>query len=76
MILYQASSCSSTPLIDMGDMSEQSDYVISTHEGCLDDVVYDCTWSAGDPWVFGGASYSASVYFDVVPEKEKQKILL
>lgn len=76
MTLYHASSVSQSPSIDLPEGGLQGDYPISIHEGCLDDVVVDVTWSIGDPWVFGGASHSASVYFDLVPEKEKLKILL
>ena len=63
---------SSTPVLD----DATGDQVIENHEGCLEDVVADCMWSASDPWVMAGVSHTASVYCDVVPEKEKLKILL
>jgi hypothetical protein len=76
MSLYQAYSVSSTPSIDVQENSGQIDYPLALHEGCLDDVAVEATWSINDSWVFGGVSHVSTVYFDVVPEKEKQNILL
>lgn len=70
--LFQANSVSSTPALD----DSAGDQIIATHEGCLEDVVNECLWSASDPWVMAGVSHTASVYCDIVPEKEKLKILL
>lgn len=53
-----------------------SDYLIKANEGCLDDSIYSVDWSSVDPWSFAGVSFASSVYFDVVPEEEKLKILL
>lgn len=74
--LFQANSVSSTPALDMQDLGSTADQPIATHEGCLEDVVTETVWSSADPWVFAGVSHSASVYCDMVPEKEKLKILL
>lgn len=77
MSIFQANSVSSTPSIELSESLGQTDYVISSHEGCLDDVVQEVTWSsAAEPWIFGGVSYRSSVYFDNVPEKEKLRIIL
>lgn len=59
-------------------MEEDStpDYLIKANEGCLGDSVYEIGWSTVDPWSFAGVSFASSVYFDIVPEEEKLKILL
>lgn len=75
MTLYQAGSASTQPTADLEE-NEPTDYVVVAYEGCLDDVVKEVAWSHGDYWVFSGVSHSASIYCDIVPEREKQRIIL
>lgn len=36
----------------------------------------EVAWNFNSPWTYGGVCYGSSAYFDVVPESEKDKILL
>lgn len=75
--LYEAISVSSAPVLDLdGEDNSNKDGFIKGYEGCLDDSIYSICWSAGDPWVFAGVNYKADIYFDLVPEAHKQKVLL
>ena len=77
MSLYMAKSVSSSLKIDMdGEENAQTDYLITTKEGCLGDSVYELNWNRNEPWCFAGVSFNASAYFDTVPENEKLKIIL
>ena len=54
----------------------KTDYLIKGNEGCLGDSVYQINWSKNNEFSFAGVSFDGSVYFDVIPEDEKFKILL
>lgn len=75
MTLYQAGSASIQPASDLEE-NEPVDYVVASYEGCLGDVVNQVAWSHGDYWVFAGVSHSASIYCDIVPEREIKRIIL
>ena len=79
--LYEALTVSSAPVLDLdmeneGESNVNKDNFVKGYEGCQDDSIYSICWSKGDPWVFAGMSYKADVYFDLVPESHKQKVLL
>lgn len=61
--------------IDAEESSDQ-DYLITKNLGCLGDSVMEVAWNFNSPWTYGGVCYGSSAYFDVVPESEKDKILL
>ena len=42
----------------------------------LEDSVHAIEWSASDAWTFAGVSYNGTFFLNVVPSKEKYKILL
>ena len=42
----------------------------------LEDSVHVIDWSAGDAWIFAGVSYNGTFFLNLVPSKEKYKILL
>jgi hypothetical protein len=61
--------------VDADEISDQ-DYCIKKNVGCLGDSVVEVAWNFINPWVYGGVCYGSSAYFDMVPETEKDKILL
>ena len=42
----------------------------------MEDTVCAVEWSAADAWVFAGISYNGTFFLNLVPSKEKYKILL
>lgn len=77
-MLYLANSVSSSQKISL-DHEEDSageDYWVKKNVGCLGDSVGEVAWTYNNPWVYGAVCYGASAYFDVIPEQEKDKILL
>mmetsp|Transcript_43731 Transcript_43731/g.31882 ORF Transcript_43731/g.31882 Transcript_43731/m.31882 type:complete len:95 (-) Transcript_43731:7-291(-) len=57
-----------------GGVEESQDQLIQRYES--EDSVHAVDWSASDAWVFAGVSYNGSFVLNLVPSKEKYKILL
>ena len=56
-----------------GEENKQ-DLLIQRYE--LEDSVQAIDWSAADAWIFAGVSYNGTFFLNLVPSKEKYKILL
>ena len=54
--------------------SSDEDYSIKTYDE-QEDSVYSIAWSPGSAWIFASISYSSNVIVNLVPNKEKLKIL-
>lgn len=52
-----------------------SDATVAVYEH-HEESVYGLAWSAGDPWIFASLSYDGRVVVNMVPSKEKYKIML
>ena len=57
-----------------GENDERQDLLIQKYE--LEDSVHAIDWSAADAWVFAGISYNGTFFLNLVPSKEKYKILI
>jgi len=57
-----------------GEAEDKQDMLIQRYES--EDSVHAIDWSAGDAWVFAGVSYNGTFVLNLVPSKEKYKILL
>jgi len=57
-----------------GQKQDKQDALIQRYE--LEDSVYAIDWSASEAWVFAGVSYNGTFFLNVVPSREKYKILL
>eukprot|EP00347_Sterkiella_histriomuscorum_P005151 403357700 len=57
-----------------GEGEDLQDKLVQRYE--LEDSVHVIDWSASDAWIFAGVSYNGTFFLNVVPSKEKYKILL
>ncbi len=72
MDMFDTPRDSNTPGVPAGEKLQ--DCLIQRYE--LEDTVCSIDWSGSEAWVFAGVSYNGTFFLNLVPSKEKYKILL